>query len=68
MKKFIHWMYEKLLFIKDGMDVENNTYVKKKWLLSLLEFTYIVTIDRCIDSPGHRRIKKRVLMDLKRHT
>ena len=75
MKNFIQRMYGNNFFIKDGIIYDNADGCSKQyihanemWILSALELTYRVTIDRCINSTGHRRRKLMVLMDLARHT
>ena len=57
-------MYENILLIKDGIIYDNidgcrkqYIYANEIWLLSVLEFTYRVIIDRCINVPGHGKIK-----------
>ena len=62
MKIFIHWMHENNLFIKDSIiyvniDVGRKKYICENsiWLLYVLEFTYILIIDVCINDPGHSR-------------
>ena len=53
MKKFIHWMNENNLFIKDVIIYDTTGGFRKQyrfeneiWLLSVLEFTYRVIIYR----------------------
>ena len=57
-------MYENILFIKDGIIYDNiygcskqYIYANEIWLLSVLGFTYRGIIDRCINVPGHDKIK-----------
>ena len=57
-------MYEDNFFIKYviiyyTIDVCNKQYrfVNTLWLSSVLEFTYLVIIDVCINAPGHGRRK-----------
>ena len=75
MKKFIHCMSENNLFIKYGIiyddaDGCNKQYICENamWIWSVLEFTYRVIIDRCINATVNGRRKYMVLMDMKRHT
>ena len=62
MKEFIHSMYKNKLLIKDGIIydttdgcIKQYRFANTIWLLSVLEFTYIVLIYRCIDDPGSRK-------------
>ena len=68
MKKFIHCMYENNLFIKDGIIYDTTygcskqyTFENTMWLLSVLELTKRVIIDRCINAPGNGRSKRYVI-------
>ena len=61
---FIHWMYYNNLSIYDGIIYDNIEVCIKKyrcansmWLLSVLAFTYIVIIYRCVNYTGHGRSK-----------
>ena len=63
-KKFIHWMNENNLFIKYSIIYDTKYEFSKQyicantmWLLSVLEFTKIVILDRFINYPGHGRSK-----------
>ena len=64
MNNSIHWMYEENLFIMDGI-IYDTTYGCSKqyictnsmWLLSVLDFTNRVIIDRCINAPDRGRRK-----------
>ena len=64
MKKFIQWMCENNLFIKDGIIYDTTygcikrcTYANEMWLFSVLEFTHRGIIYRCITDPGCGRSK-----------
>ena len=64
MNKFIHWFYDNEFPMKDGIIYYTKYGCSKKYrfenamcLLSILEFTHIVIIYRCINDPGHGRIK-----------
>ena len=69
MEKFIHWVYYNTLFITDGIIYDNiYGYRKKQYIftnsmgiLSVLEITYRMIIDRCINDPGHGRGKVYVI-------
>ena len=57
-------MYEEISLIKDGIlydttdeCIEQYRYANSLWILSVLSFTYILIIDRCINAPGHDRRK-----------
>ena len=57
-------MYEENLFIKDGIMYDTTDGCSKQYrfenqmcLLSVLAFTYIVTIDKFINSPDDGKIK-----------
>ena len=57
-------MYENNVYIKDGIIYDTiygciKQYIceNSMWLLSVLAFTYIVIIDRCINAPGNGRSK-----------
>ena len=60
MKKLIHWIYDKNLFIKDGI-IYDTTYgcskqymcANEMWLLSVLNFTYRVIIYILTNAPGN---------------
>ena len=64
MNNFIHWMYNNILFVKDGI-IYNTTDVCSKqyicdhllWTLSVLGFTYRGVIYRYINYPENGRIK-----------
>ena len=63
-KKFIHWMHEKKLIIKDGIIYDNIYECIKKyicenvmWLLFALKFTHRVIEDRLINTLGNNIIK-----------
>ena len=64
MKKFIHWIYEENLFIKDGIIYDTTDICSKKyrcenavWVLFVLAFTHRVIIHGYINAPGRGRIK-----------
>ena len=57
-------MYEEILLIKDGIIydttdecIKQYRYANSLWILSVLSFTYILIIYRCINAPGHDRSK-----------
>ena len=64
MEFFINWMYENNLFIKYGI-IYDTTYgcikiyrcVSVMWLLSILEYTHRVIIDRFINASVHGKRK-----------
>ena len=64
MKKFIHCMHDNTLFINGGIIYDTIYECNKQYifenamcLLSVLVFTHTVIIYRCINDPGHGRIK-----------
>ena len=57
-------MYDHKFSIKDGIIYDTTDGCNKQyrcanalWILSVLSFTYILIIDRCINAPGHDRRK-----------
>ena len=63
-KKFLHWMYDNKLFIKDGIIYDTTDGCSKQyrcensmWLLSVLTFTHRLLMGSCINYPGHGKRK-----------
>ena len=63
-KKLIHWIYNNKTFTKDVIIYDTAYGCSKQyicpnamWILSLLAFTHILIVNRCIYDPGHVGIK-----------
>ena len=64
MKKIIHWMYEEIFFIYDGIIYDTIDGCRKQyvfsnelWLLSVLSFTYRGIIYRQFNDPVNGKSK-----------